>query len=413
MIGAAAFARRLEATSRAPIAVGFSGGGDSLAALLATQAFADATGRRLVVLTVDHGLQATSQGWTAFAAETAQRLGLDFRALAWEGDKPESGLPAAARAARHRLLADAAREAGAQVIVLGHTADDILEAALMREWGSNLGALREWAPSPAWPQGRGVFLLRPLLGERRVDLRAWLAARGERWIDDPANDDSAQTRARARIALAGGGEVPAPVAGDACIASLARTVEAGPGGTLGLDLATFRAAPQAAARRVLAAAALSVGGGGRPPRGERVETLRARLAASADVRATLCGARIASADGRVLIARDAGEAARGGLAPLDPPAGQPCVWDGRFELTAAEPGLTVRPLAGLAARLDQAERAVLFALPRQARPGLPAVVDAEGRVTCPILAGGAVVARDLVQARMRAACGVISKEPAT
>jgi tRNA(Ile)-lysidine synthase len=414
VIGGAAFARRLEATSRAPIAVGFSGGGDSLAALLATKAFADAHGRRLIVLTVDHGLQAAAKAWTAFAAETAQRLGADFRALTWCGDKPTSGLPAAARTARHRLLADAARAAGARVIVLGHTADDILEAALMRQWGSNLGVLSEWSPSPAWPHGRGVFMLRPLLGERRAVLRAWLGARGERWIDDPANDDPAQTRARARLALAGGGEIPALTVGDdACIAQLARSVEAGLGGTLGLNLEAFRAAPEAATRRALAAAALSVGGGSRPPRGERVEALRARLAASPDVRSTLCGAKIASTDGRVLIARNAGEVARGGLAPLALPPGVPVVWDGRFELTAAERGLTVRPLAGLATQLDPAQRAVLFALPPQARPGLPAVVDAEGRVTCPILAGGAVVAHDLVQARMRAACGVISKEPAT
>lgn len=406
VIGGAALARRLQSASSAPIAVGFSGGGDSLAALLATKAFADANDRRLIVLTVDHGLQAASRAWTAFAAETAQRLGADFRALAWEGDKPTSGLPAAARAARHRLLADAAREAGARVVVLGHTADDILEAALMRQWGSNLGALREWGPSPAWPQGRGVFLLRPLLGERRADLRAWLAARGERWIDDPANDDPGQTRARARMALAGGGESQTPAAEDPCVARLAEAVEGGAGGSLRLNRSVLT-------RRVLAASVLSVGGGDRPPRGDRLNALLARLTDSGAVQATLCGAKIVAVDGEVLIARDAGEATRGGLAPLSLGVGEPVVWDGRFELTAAVPHLTVHPLAGLAARLDPAERAVLFALPPQARPGLPAIVDTEGRVTSPILAGGAVVARDLVQARMRAACDVISKEPAT
>ena len=101
------------------------------------------------------------------------------------------------------------------------------------------------------------------------------------------------------------------------------------------------------------------------------------------------------------------------MAPIALAPGEPVVWDGRFELTADTAGLTVRPLAGLATKLDPAERAVLFALPSQARPGLPAIVDAKGRVTCPILAGGPVVARELVQARMNAACDVISKEPAT
>ena len=58
MIGQAAFARRLNPGSPAPIAVALSGGGDSLMALLAAKAWADANGRRLIVLNVDHGLQA-------------------------------------------------------------------------------------------------------------------------------------------------------------------------------------------------------------------------------------------------------------------------------------------------------------------------------------------------------------------
>ena len=76
----------------------------------------------------------------------------------------------------------------------------------MRGWGGRLGRLREWSPSPVWPEGREVFLLRPLLDTRRAVIRAWLTARGERWIDDPANADPAQTRARARLAIGGGGE---------------------------------------------------------------------------------------------------------------------------------------------------------------------------------------------------------------
>jgi tRNA(Ile)-lysidine synthase len=413
VIGQAALTRRLAPASAAPIAVGFSGGGDSLAALLATKAWADRHGRRLIVLNVDHGLQAAAKAWTRFAGETAARLGAEFRELTWSGDKPERGLPAAARAARHGLLAEAARQAGARVMVLGHTADDILEAELMRDWGSNLGRLREWSPSPVWPQGRGVFLLRPLLGERRADLRAWLRARGEGWIDDPVNDDATQTRARARLALDGGGEVAAPAAEDPCVARLGAAVEAGPGGTLRLSASAFEAAPDAVARRVLAAMALSVGGGARPPRGEKVAALRARLIAAPTSPATLCGAQVVSADGRLLVARDAGEAARGGLAALALTPGAPVVWDGRFELIAETPGLIVRPLAGWAARLGPAERASLSALPLQARPGLPAIVDTEGRVSCPILAGGAARAHELVQLRMRAACDVISKEPAT
>ncbi|HVY33064.1 MAG TPA: tRNA lysidine(34) synthetase TilS, partial [Caulobacteraceae bacterium] len=166
-----AFDRRLDRQSRAPLAVAFSGGGDSLALLILARAWAQGAGRPVLALTVDHGLQAQSADWTRRAAETAERLGVGFRALKWEGEKPAAGVPAAAREARHGLIAEAARRAGAEVILVGHTLDDQLENALMRAAGQRLGALREWSPSPVWPQGRGLFQFRPLLAQRRADLR--------------------------------------------------------------------------------------------------------------------------------------------------------------------------------------------------------------------------------------------------
>jgi tRNA(Ile)-lysidine synthase len=96
------------------------------------------------------------------------------------------------------------------------------------------------------------------------------------------------------------------------------------------------------------------------------------------------------------------------------PFGVPIVWDGRFELTAAEPGLTVRPLQGLAGRLHAAQRQALKGFPAAARPSLPAVVSPDGTVACPILAEAkAVQARCLVVDRFEAATGRVDQEPAT
>lgn len=150
---AAVLDRRLLAASQRPIALGLSGGGDSLALLLMAHTWAQAHGRRLLVLTVDHGLNPQSAAWTNACAARAERLGAEFQALDWTGPKPATGLPAAARAARHRLLADAARGAGARVLLLGHTADDGLEAQAMRRAGSTaraqgMGALAGLAAGP-------------------------------------------------------------------------------------------------------------------------------------------------------------------------------------------------------------------------------------------------------------------------
>ena len=66
--------RRLDPASSAPIVVAFSGGGDSLALLLAARASAENTGRPMVAVHVDHGLQARSAAWGDQAEATATRL---------------------------------------------------------------------------------------------------------------------------------------------------------------------------------------------------------------------------------------------------------------------------------------------------------------------------------------------------
>jgi tRNA(Ile)-lysidine synthase len=365
--------RRLLPDSPRPIAMALSGGGDSLALLLAANAWATSAGRRLLVLTVDHGLRAESAGWTADCAATARRLGLAFQALAWTGEKPLTGLPAAARAARHALLADAAREAGARVILMGHTADDSLEARVMREAGSSTSEPREWAPSPAWPRGRGVFLLRPMLGVRRAGIRAWLAARGETWIDDPANADTAYARPRARQALAGGAS-PSAANAHASAGALALVCKARADGGLEIARDDLRTAPAQALTRFVSAACLCAAGTDRPPARERVQRLAARLTDAELFVATLAGARIEADEGQVRFLREPGEAARGGLAPIALQAGETGVWDGRFEIEAVQ---------------DREVRAA----PRATTPD-------------------AVTAIPLSHDRLLAACGAIDREPA-
>lgn len=392
----AALDRRLDRASRAPLAVGFSGGGDSLFLLKAVLAL----GRPVIALVVDHGLQEGSARWTAEAVAKARALGAEARALTWTGDKPSTGLPAAARRARHALLAGAAREAGAKVLLLGHTASDLAEGAAMRAEGSTVSDPREWAPSPVWPEGRDLFLLRPLLSLTREAIRQALAGQGETWLDDPANEDLRYARARARAS--GAEEVAA--------------VEAAPRAPppFTVDAVGAIRLPRDVAATPLAAALLCAAGTERPPRGERLARLVERLRAGEAFTATLSGARVeAGAD--VLICRDAGETARGGLAPLRLAAGQAGVWDGRWEITAGGKALTVEPLKGKAASLALD----LSAVPAAARPSLPLVLREGAMPYCPALDGpdlaaeGNERARSLVLDRFKAAIGLIDQESVT
>ncbi|MDG2529355.1 tRNA lysidine(34) synthetase TilS [Caulobacter endophyticus] len=393
--------RRLRPGATTPLAVGFSGGSDSLALLRLTLGWAATANRPVLALTVDHGLNPASPDWTADALAKARALGAQVRALHWTGDKPSTGVAAAARAARHALLATAAREAGAGVLLLGHTADDRLEAARMRAEGSTTSDPRQWAPSPAWPQGRGVFLLRPLLAARRGALRDWLSEHGETWLEDPANADIRSPRARARAVLTGEDAGVPPIPPD----------PPPPTGFAGEH--ALRLSRQASAAQI-AAACLCAAGTTTPPRGDRLERLTARLRAGEDFTATLAGARIVADAAGVLFVREAGEGRRGGLSPLLLAAGEAGVWDGRYEITAGAGHVAIRPLGGLASRLPADERQALKGFPVPVRPGLPAAVDASGAVSSPILARDAAIrARVLIRERFEAATGFIDQEPAT
>lgn len=394
---------RLERDVEHPVVVGLSGGGDSLALLILVCAWARTAGRRVVTVTVDHGLNADSPGWSAFCRAAAERHGADWIERRWIGEKPSAGLPAAARQARHALLAEAARSVGARVILLGHTADDRVEADWMRARGATLGDVREWGPSPVWPEGRGMALFRPLLEARRAELREYLGRRGETWIEDPANEDGRFQRSRARAVL-----TPLP-AGEGLSPRLNRGASdaysrKGEGQTVGtgaivahtsrLPLTLSHKADRSALGRssplplgegfeigrsasvsVLAVTLLCASGTTTPPRGDRLARLADRLRSGESVAATLCGARVTADDNRIVICREPGRGEHPRL-PLE--AGAPAVWDGRYEITAHAPGWTVTAVAGLQARLPAEDRRILASVAPFARPTLPVLIRDDG-----------------------------------
>lgn len=381
---------RLEFNVERPIVLALSGGGDSMALLDLAALWAARRGRRLLAVTVDHGLNPASGRWNAAAARAAAAAGVEWRGIRWDGPRPSTGLPAAARAARHALIADVAREVGARVMLFAHTSSDVAEADWMRARGSSLGRIRAWAPSPAWPQGRGLMLLRPLLPESRERVRTYLAGRGLGWVEDPGNVDPRYARSRARqdLATAGGAAVPAPAPQPRAIRGPAPRVSA-----IGIIQLS-----RAASARTLAKAAVCAGGGSRPPRGERLSRLLARLAAGEDFTVAMCGARIEAVGPRLTLMREAGEFVRFPPTPQVARAGGVLVWDGRFELTALATGTRVVAAAGRLGQLAPEDRQRLATVPAAARPTLPVLIR-EGSAA-PILAGRTGDARCLVGERL-------------
>src|SRR6267142_1543016 len=145
------------------IVLAVSGGPDSIALmwLAARWRRALARGPRLIAVTVDHGLRPEAAAEAREVKRLARELDLPHRTLRWTGAKPKTGLPAAARAARYRLLAQAARTSGATHILTAHTRDDQAETLLMRLLrGSGIGGLAAMARES---ERDGVLLARPFL----------------------------------------------------------------------------------------------------------------------------------------------------------------------------------------------------------------------------------------------------------
>ena len=287
-----------------PVGLAVSGGSDSLALLHIAHHWARPRGVKLLVLTVDHQLRPAAAAEAAQVARLAGDLALAHQTLAWDAPVARQS---AARRARHALLAGALKAAGGQLLLTGHTADDQAETVLMRaRQGSGwygLAGMRALSLSPVWPEGAGVWIARPLLGETRADLRTWLAGQGSGWIEDPSNTNPAFERVRIRACLSESPSLARQTLAcqqhfadlrrleDALLANwLGRYVHIGADGTVIAHLADL---PPERAARGLGVLLQCVAGRETPPRSEALLDLAARsLALPAFRGATLGGVRL-------------------------------------------------------------------------------------------------------------------------
>ena len=253
-----------------------------------------------VAATVGHGLRG---GWDAEAKAVgvlARRLGLKHEILPWRGANPTTGVEAAARAARYRLLAELARRLDAEAIATAHTLDDQAETVLMRlAAGSGPAGLAGMRPRDT---RHGIALLRPFLGLRKARLVATLTRAGIAWADDPMNADPAFARVRLRAAgtvLAREGLTAERIARLAermaryeqavsAAVEAARARVADPARPGRLDGRALIAAPEEVALRLLAAAIV---GAGTPCAAEKPLRLQRLEALWQDLRATIAAGR--------------------------------------------------------------------------------------------------------------------------
>lgn len=378
------------------IAVAVSGGPDSLALTILADRWARGCGGQATALTVDHRLRPESAEEARILGDWLAARGIAHHVLVWDGAKPKTGIPEAARDARYRLLAEWCHTRGCLHLLTGHHREDQIETHLIRKRaGSGTDGLAGMA---AVRETAGPRLVRPLLALPKARLIALLEAERQPFFSDPSNRNPAFERARIRAHQIDE-SCAARLAGEirdygrqrierehALDRLLASAVSLHWAGFAALDPAAFDHVDAELADRLLGRVALCIGGAAYPLRRERVARLRAGLQERPERARTLGGCRFVPWRGRLLVTRELAAAAP----PATLAAGTDLLWDRRFAVLTprtAMPNLVLGYLGQFEARSRDRRLASPQAsdLPALLYPVLPALWDDAGLIAVPYL----------------------------
>jgi tRNA(Ile)-lysidine synthase len=186
------------------IAVGVSGGADSVALLLRLLEERATLGITLAVVHVNHGIRGTaSENDATFVAGLAATHDLPFYLHCADASAAAAAqretLEEAARNLRYAFFRQVLSEGKADAIVTAHTLDDqaetVLHKLLRGAWTEGLSGIHPVLAA------EGATILRPFLQNTHAINRAWLTATQQPWREDETNQDMAYTRNRIRHQL--------------------------------------------------------------------------------------------------------------------------------------------------------------------------------------------------------------------
>ncbi|HEX6442165.1 MAG TPA: tRNA lysidine(34) synthetase TilS [Stellaceae bacterium] len=380
--------------ARPSIAVAVSGGPDSMALALLADRWARRRGGQAWGLTVDHRLRPESAEEASAVAAWLAARGMPHEILVWAGDKPETGIQAAAREMRYRLLAGWCRVRGVLHLFTAHHREDQAETYLIR--GRANSRVDGLAGISAVREFDGCRVVRPLLTFPRARLAALLAEERQPFLEDPSNRSPAYERVRLRLGLDAGNIDQAIAASRDYGRSrtererrldqvLARYAAFHPAGFGVLDTMALAELDADVAGRALARLIATVGGSAYLARSERIARLRDALIASPRHARTLGGCRLVPWRGRLLVVRELGRAEP----PLLLEPGECRLWDRRILVSLArkrERGLAVGYLGQFGGQIPgRGNASGPDDLPRLLHPFLPAVWDEAGLAAIPAL----------------------------
>jgi len=192
------------------LAVGLSGGADSVALLRVLHQRSGELGLVLHAAHLHHGLRGDeADADLDFARVLAAELGLPFHEARVDTaaeaqanaatSKPGESIEEAARRLRYGWFRQLLASGEVEAVATAHTRDDQAETVcakfLRGAWTEGLGGIH---PVVAFPEGR---ILRPLLGAARTEVEAYLKGLGQNWREDSSNRHLTYTRNRIRHEL--------------------------------------------------------------------------------------------------------------------------------------------------------------------------------------------------------------------
>jgi tRNA(Ile)-lysidine synthase len=192
------------------VAVGLSGGADSVSLLRALAARSAELGLVVHAAHLHHGLRgAEADDDLVFCRNLTTKLGVHLHeacvdtAASAEPDpksgKPRETIEEAARRLRYSWFRQLLSKEQLHVVATAHTLDDQAETVLAKflrgAWTQGLAGI---SPVLHFPEGR---ILRPLLAVSRADIETYLSELGQVWREDTSNRHLTFTRNRIRHEL--------------------------------------------------------------------------------------------------------------------------------------------------------------------------------------------------------------------
>ncbi len=178
--------------------IGVSGGPDSLALAALYANWSINSHSNCLAIIIDHGLRANSDREAISAQNELKKLQLNSKIVKIGKVPPKGNIQNWARTQRLEVLISEARSLKA-LLMLAHHQDDQIETIYMR-LGHNSGLIGLTGIKKQ-RLFQGIKLIRPLLGQKKVDLVKYCRDKKIKYTEDPSNYVMKYERVRARAHL--------------------------------------------------------------------------------------------------------------------------------------------------------------------------------------------------------------------